>query len=137
MDRRDAADAPESPGPAGSHEFGRRGERLAAAFLQARGYRIVAANQRVGRGEIDLVVRRLGVLAFVEVKARRSGSCGAPEEAVTVRKQRQIARLAELWLAARPRLLAEVTEIRFDIVAVDATRRPPRVRHLVDAFDAS
>jgi len=119
----------------GPHEFGRAAERLAAAFLQAKGYRLVAANQRVGRGEIDLIVRRLGVLAFVEVKARRTRSCGAPEEAVGVRKRRQVVRLAELWLAARPHALRGVSEVRFDIVAVDATCRPALVRHLPAAFE--
>ena len=118
------------------HEFGRAAEQLASAFLQAKGYRILAANQRIGRGEIDLIVQRLGVLAFVEVKGRRTVTCGAPEEAVTPRKRRQIARLAELWLACRPQALCGVTEVRFDIVAVDATRRPPQVRHIPAAFEA-
>jgi putative endonuclease len=124
---------PARPDP---HEFGRLAERLAASFLQAKGYRILAVNQRVGRGEIDLIAQRLGVLAFVEVKGRRTLTCGAPEDAVTPRKRRQIARLAELWLACRPQALCGVTEIRFDIVAVDATRRPPQVRHIPAAFEA-
>ena len=45
-----------------------------------------------------------------------------------------VARLAELWLAARPWALTGVSEVRFDIVAVDAAARPPEVRHLEAAF---
>lgn len=117
------------------HEFGRAAERLAAAYLQDRAYRIVAVNQRVGRGEIDIIARRAGVLAFIEVKARRTRTCGSPEDAVTWQKRRQIARLAALWLGSHPRALLGVSDVRFDIIAVDALQRPPRVRHLQAAFE--
>jgi putative endonuclease len=113
---------------------GRQAEEAAAAYLRAQGWRVVGQNVRIGRGEIDLIARRRGVLAFVEVKARRSATCGAPEDAVSPRKRRQIARLVELWLAARPWALRGVDEVRFDIVAVDAGRRPALVRHLPAAF---
>ncbi len=114
--------------------FGRAAEQAAAAHLEREGYHILARNARVGRGEIDIVARRGRVLAFVEVKARRSAACGTPEEAVTPWKQHQIARLATLWLAGRPGLERAVTEIRFDVVAVDLAARPPGVRHLRAAF---
>ncbi len=118
-----------------AHEFGRAAERLAVRFLQEQAYRIVAVNQRVGRGEIDIIARRGAVLAFIEVKARRTRTCGAPEDAVTPRKCRQVARLAALWLGSHPRALAGVSDVRFDIIAIDAQQRPPRVRHLQAAFD--
>ena len=98
------------------------------------GWRVLGRNVRVGRGELDLIVRRGPILAFVEVKARRSRACGAPEDAVSVHKRRQVARLAELWLAARPWALRGVTEVRFDIVAVDLASGAPEVRHLPAAF---
>ena len=122
--------------PADPHEFGRAAERLAAVYLQQQAYRIIAVNQRVGRGEIDIIARRAGVLAFVEVKARRTRTCGAPEDAVTPRKRRQIARLAALWLGSHPRYLTGVSDVRFDIIAVDALEWPPRIRHLRAAFYA-
>jgi putative endonuclease len=95
---------------------------------------VLGRNVRIGRGELDLIVRRGGVLAFVEVKARRSAACGAPEDAVDRRKRQQVARLAELWLAARPWALRGVSDVRFDVVAVDASVHPPEVRHLAGAF---
>ncbi len=114
--------------------FGREAEEAAAAYLRARGWRLLGHNVRVGRGELDLIVRRGPVLAFVEVKARRSARCGAPEDAVSWRKRRQVARLAELWMASRPWALRGVGEVRFDIVAVDAAPLPAAVRHLPAAF---
>ena len=103
-------------------------------YLVRDGWTLLGRNVRIGRGELDLIVRRGGVLAFVEVKARRSTTCGAPEDAVDGRKRRQVSRLAELWLAARPWALHGVSDVRFDVVAVDATVRPPEVRHLPAAF---
>ncbi|HTX69479.1 MAG TPA: YraN family protein [Thermoleophilia bacterium] len=114
--------------------FGRAAEAAAARYLQARGWTLLGRNVRIGRGELDLIVRRGDVLAFVEVKARRSGSCGTPEDAVDGRKRRQVARLAELWLAARPWALRGVSDVRFDVVAVDAIGDHPQVRHLPGAF---
>jgi putative endonuclease len=114
--------------------FGRAAEDTAARYLVRRGWRLLDRNVRIGRGELDLVARRGTVLAFVEVKARRTRTAGAPEDAVTPHKRRQIARLAALWLAARPWALQGVSDVRFDIVAVDATAVPAAVRHLAAAF---
>ena len=114
--------------------FGRASEEAAARHLLSAGWVLLGRNVRVGRGELDLIARRGAVLAFVEVKARRTTTFGAPEDAVGPRKRRQVARLAELWLGARPWALRGVTDVRFDVVAVDATTRPPTVRHLPAAF---
>ena len=117
-------------------QFGRAAEETAARHLMREGWTLIGRNVRVGRGELDLIVRRRGVLAFVEVKARRTAAFGAPEDAVSPRKRRQVARLAELWLGARPWALRGVSDVRFDIVAVDATTFPAAVRHLPGAFTA-
>lgn len=115
-------------------QFGRQAERHAQRYLVERGWHIVAVNQRIGRGELDIIARKGGVLAFVEVKARRTSTCGSPEDAVTAQKQRQIRQLADLWLGARPSALRGVTDVRFDVIAVDWSRRPVQLRHLAGAF---
>lgn len=120
-----------------NQRLGRAAEAAAARYLEARGWRLLGRNVRVGRGELDLIARRGPVLAFVEVKARRTRTCGSPEDAVSAAKQRQVARLAELWLAARPWALGGVSDVRFDIVAVDLTSFPAAVRHLPAAFTAA
>ena len=114
--------------------FGRAAEDAAARYLVHRGWRLLGRNVRIGRGELDIVARRGRVLAFVEVKARRTHACGAPEDAVGTLKRRQVARLAELWLAARPWAMNGVDDVRFDIIAVDATAFPSSIRHLPAAF---
>ena len=88
-------------------DIGREGERLAAAFLEEQGCRLVMANFTVpvgrnGRGaevtgEIDLIALDGGVLCFVEVKTRRSNELFDPSAAVTLRKQRQITRTAKIY----------------------------------------
>jgi len=114
--------------------FGRDAEEAAARYLTGSGWTLLGRNVRIGRGELDLIARRGAVLAFVEVKARRTADYGAPEDAVDGRKRHKVARLAELWLAVRPWALRGVADVRFDIIAVDAASRPPVVRHLPGAF---
>lgn len=115
--------------------LGALGEDLAARYLRRRGYRILARNIRAGGVELDLIVQRFGLLAFVEVKTRRGAMQGPPEAAVDARKQRRIVQGAQAWLQAhdeiRPRRL------RFDVVSVapDARGRL-QTRHLPGAFDA-
>lgn len=111
----------------------RLGELLAAAWLLLKGYRMEARNWRCPQGELDIVARRGGLLVFVEVKTRTSGAAGSPEEAVTPAKRARLVRLAQLYLARRP---GPSPGCRFDVIAVDATRFPPRVRHLPGAFRA-
>jgi len=115
-------------------QFGRAAEEAAARYLTQSGWRLLGRNVRIGRGELDIVARRGRVLAFIEVKARRTHTCGAPEDAVSSLKRRQVARLAELWLAARPWATDGIDDVRFDIIAVDSTAIPSTIRHLPAAF---
>ncbi len=105
-----------------------RGERRAALHYRMRGYRILATNARAGGNEIDLVARRGRTLVFCEVKEKRGGRYGAPEEMVGQEKQRRVRRAAEAWLAVHPEL--DGCAVRFDIVAVS----PGGVERLADAF---
>jgi putative endonuclease len=122
---------PETPYP--PHELGRRGESLAAGYLLGRGWHILARNYRFGRREVDLVVRRDDLVAFVEVKTRAGPGYGAPEEAVTRLKQREIEAVALEYLTRhRP---GDV-DVRFDVlsIVVGADGRVERVEHLEDAW---
>src|SRR6476660_4888369 len=125
--RRDGAPRPER---VAAHFTGLSAESRAAAYLIAKGYRIVARRFRTPVGEIDIVARRGRALIFVEVKAR--GRLEDAAEAVIVRQQRRIIAAAEAWLASHP---DDVNcDIRFDVMLV-APRSLPR--HIVAAFDAS
>ena len=112
-------------------ELGRRGEDLAAAFLERRGWRVLARNVRSREGEIDIVAARGGVVAFVEVKTRRTTAFGTPAEAVTVRKRLRIRGLAAAYLAGS---VAGAREVRFDVVEVLCRRDGTQINHIEAAF---
>ena len=126
----DELSKPASPERVAAFRAGLSAEARAAAFLMAKGYRILARRFRTPHGEIDLVARRRNLVAFVEVKARASLDDAA--YAVTPRQQARIIAAAQAWLMAHPEH-AEF-ELRFDAVLI-APRRLPR--HLLAAFDAS
>ncbi|HKY06211.1 MAG TPA: YraN family protein [Blastocatellia bacterium] len=122
--------------------LGERGERAALRFLKRReGYRIVATNFRVplGRGltghkltaEIDIIAYDGDQLVFIEVKTRTSDEFIAPERAVDLRKQRQIARAAR-----RYRQLMKVTDesYRYDVVTVTACDKERAVGDRIEVF---
>ncbi|MDZ4699571.1 MAG: YraN family protein [Rhodothermales bacterium] len=117
-----------------NQEKGARGEDLAAAYLEGKGFTVVERNYRAKRGEIDLICRHIQhgrvVLVFVEVKMRRGVAFGRPEEAVDARKQVRMEAAAEAYLHLRG--LGEV-DCRFDVVGILAGE-PPRIRHFVDVF---
>jgi putative endonuclease len=132
MRRRTGPDPPAAPRPERlvAFRFGLSAESRAAAYLIAKGYRIVARRWRSPAGEIDIVARRRGTLVFVEVKARERLDDAA--EAVIVRQQRRIVAAAQAWLASHPDDVNSA--IRFDVVLVAPKSLP---RHIQAAFDAS
>jgi putative endonuclease len=106
-------------------ELGRRGEELAAAYLQQAGFRIVASNFSVPVGrnrvgvvinvEIDLVAYEESTLCFVEVKSRASDWFADPSVNVDVRKQRQITRAARVY---RRIFGLAGADYRYDVVSI-------------------
>jgi putative endonuclease len=112
-------------------ELGQIGETLAATYLTTRGWQIVDRNVRYREGEIDIIAARGDILAFIEVKTRRSTTFGSPAEAVTWKKQRRIRALASRYLAERH---PGAHAIRFDVVDIARDRGGFLVTHLEDAF---
>ncbi len=98
-----------------AQRLGRWGERLAAAYLEQRGYAILACNARTPYGELDLVARQGEVTVFVEVKTRRSQSFGLPEAGVTPRKQAHLLSAAQSYLQTHPDLNGDW---RVDVIAI-------------------
>ena len=114
--------------------LGNWGEDKAALYLRLHGYRIVERNFRCRQGEIDVIARKGGVIAFVEVKLRKNAEHGEAREFVTRAKQRRVISAAELWLMKTGCEL----QPRFDVIEVYApegtdTRRPA-IRYLENAF---
>jgi putative endonuclease len=116
---------------------GQQGEEFAVGHLAAHGYRLIERNWRPGnamRGEIDCIAWHGPILCFIEVKTRASNERGAPREAVTLSKQRQLSSLANAYVSRRR--LGEVA-CRFDVVEVWMGNDPARARIAVhqNAFD--
>jgi putative endonuclease len=125
-----AAEKLASPARVAAFQTGLSAESRAAAYLMAKGYRILAKRFRTPYGEIDLVARKRNLLVFVEVKARASLDEAA--YAVTPRQQQRIINAAQAWLMAHPEHAG--FDMRFDAMLIAPKRLP---RHLLAAFDAS
>ena len=126
---------PSGAGASATGALGADGERLAARYLQQRGYRILARGHRQRLGELDLIALDGSTLVFVEVKTWRRGDAGDPSEAVDARKQERLTRAALIYLKRR-RLLEHPA--RFDVVSIVWVERDaqPQIRHFVNAFEA-
>jgi putative endonuclease len=117
--------------------LGALGERIAARWMARDGWQVVDRRWRSGRRDLDLVAIRDNVVAFVEVKTRRSTWSGQPVEAVNWRKQRELTRSAQAWMDQRGVLLAPTGAVfRFDVVGIVASRERVGVRHVESAFAA-
>jgi putative endonuclease len=122
-------------------ETGRRGERLAAQYLEKNGYRLVVSNFKVpiGRnsrgvpvtGEIDIVALDNETLCFVEVKTRTSAEFAEPLASVTRRKQRQITRTARVY---RRIFGLSKMNYRFDVVSIVIAQNADPEIELTKAF---
>jgi putative endonuclease len=106
---------------------GRFAEALCLWHLRLRGYRVLAHGYRVPSGEIDILARRGGVLAAIEVKARATRAQAS--EAISFRQRRRIARALDHFLRTRPDLAG--LDLRFDVMLV-APRGLPH--HQPDAW---
>ncbi len=115
-------------------ERGSWGEERAALFLRLHGYRIVEQNFRCRQGEIDIIARKGGIVAFVEVKQRKNANFGEAREFVTYSKQRRVIAAAELWLVKTGCEL----QPRFDVIEVYAPEGTktlfPEINHIENAF---
>jgi len=115
----------------GAGELGELGERLAERWIVRRGWRVLARRFRVGHRDLDLIVRRGGTVAFVEVKTRYSAGFGGPVCAVGAGKRRHLWRAATVWI---DRYGAPGVEYRFDVIGVLVGGGLIRVLHVENAF---
>lgn len=114
------------------HKRGLAGEMIAQRYLEEAGWRLLAHRFRLGRLEIDLILRKERTVAFVEVKTRCGSTFGSPLEAVTWAKQREIGRVASGWL---DRFGSPQDEYRFDVVGVRLMAGgKAKIQHVEDAF---
>ncbi|GAB6183354.1 YraN family protein [Thermodesulfovibrio hydrogeniphilus] len=110
----------------GKIDLGREGEKLAAEYLNKKGYKILETNFRTKFGEIDIVAKNKDFIVIVEVKTRLSDKFGEPELAVDYRKQQKLKKLALYYL----KHIGKEYPVRFDVIAIKGSE----IHHIEDAF---
>jgi putative endonuclease len=113
--------------------LGDSAERVAALYLEQRGCKILARNFRMRMGEIDLIAQDAEGLAFIEVKARRGTAHGAPEEAITPRKQIRLVRLAEAFMAQQAEFAGRPWRVDLVAIQLDRAGKVMRINHIKNA----
>ena len=115
------------------HREGLAGELAAARHLESLGWTILAHRFRFGRHDLDLIARRGSLVAFVEVKARRSTSFGSGAESVGWQKRAILRLVAGVWIARSGR---PGERYRFDLALVTWPPETgfPHVFHVEDAW---
>ncbi len=94
--------------------LGRRGESLAAQWLEQRGFSILHRNWRHGHCELDLVAAKDGRLHFVEVKSRTNHLFGKPEESVDHKKLERLMSAAAGYLEQYP----DWIQVQYDVLGL-------------------
>lgn len=115
-------------------ELGNFGERVAAFYLEKKGYEILRRNYCVKGGEIDIIAKKDGIIAFVEVKTRAPDYISGGFEALTNRKKRLIIKTAEQYSLKHPHEL----QPRFDAVEIITDgKKVTGFNYVENAFDGS
>jgi len=118
--------------PAVRRRAGAYWEKMAEAFLSARGLRLLQRNFSCRLGEIDLVMEDRDTVVFIEVKYRKSSSHGSGADAVNMQKQHRISRTAAFYLAKNPARADQFC--RFDVVSIDPDKDEQDINWIKNAF---
>lgn len=116
-----------------SRNLGRWGEEQAAKYLRHRAYKILDMNYKCRGGEIDIIARKGGFIAFVEVKLRKNADFASGREFVNYSKQQRIIMTAQLYLQEHPCEL----QPRFDVIEIYAPNGSEgriSIEHIKNAF---
>ena len=110
--------------------LGKKGEALAKAFLQQKGYTILDTNWRHEKDEIDIIAMDGSELVIVEVKTRSTDFYGDPYESVGYTKEQFLIRATESYLEEKD---LDV-DSRFDIISIVINQKGEHIEHIEDAF---
>ncbi len=113
------------------NDLGKKGEAIAASFLQRKGYEIIDENWCYGKAEVDLIALYDDTIIFIEVKTRSGNYFAEPEDFVDAKKQKLFAEAAEEYVF----LVDHKGEIRFDIIAILIKNDQSfDIKHIEDAW---
>lgn len=115
---------------ANHNQLGVKGEEIALAFLKQKKYRVIETNWREQKFEIDIIAINQNEIVFIEVKTRSTNFFGAPEEAVTIKKQQHLIEGADYYINKNEIDL----ECRFDVIAIVLNENKQDINHIINAF---
>jgi putative endonuclease len=115
-------------------KLGKKGEDRAEEYLKRKGFLILDKNYRYGHKEIDLIGKEGNTIVFVEVKTGRSKRFGAPEERVSLRKQKNITMAALDYIQKSS---VNGCDFRFDVLAISYEKGKESINHIRNAFMVS
>jgi putative endonuclease len=115
---------------AAHNELGKKGEAMAIAFLEKKGYVILEKNYRYQKAEVDIIAKKNNILSVVEVKMRSSNYFGNPQDFVNRKKIKLLVTAIDYYIQERD---LDV-EVRFDIIAILQNKNQLDIQHLEDAF---
>ncbi|MBN2285333.1 MAG: YraN family protein [Tissierellales bacterium] len=110
-------------------EIGTQSEKLVVDFLVEKGYEILEINFRNRIAEIDIIVKSMDIICFIEVKSRKSLKYGLPREAVNKKKMNQMIKGAMSYINYKN---LKNMKYRFDVVEVYINES--RINHIENAF---
>jgi putative endonuclease len=114
--------------------FGDFGERVAASFLESKGYTILERNWSVREGEIDLIASKPDELIYVEVRSRRGSQMATPEESINPRKAARVRTAALAYSTQHPEAPGN-QRIDAVVIELDAKGRVMRVEQIENAIE--
>ena len=116
------------------NELGKWGEQYAADYLQSIGYDIIERDWRIGHRDIDIIARTGDgtTVVFVEEKTRTSDVVTKPDDAVDIKKIRNIGYAANNYIKTK----GIVDEVRFDIISIIGNNKEnAQLEHIIEAFN--
>lgn len=119
---------------AAHNELGKKGEEIAAGFLETKGLHVLDRNYRFQKAEVDLVALQMtpAELVFVEVKTRSDTRWINPEDAINEVKKKQLFKAADSYIYEKQ---MSTVPVRFDVIAISMDNpEHPLIHHIEDAF---
>jgi putative endonuclease len=121
-----------SPKPSHNTIFGKKGEDAIVAYLKQQGYQLLERNYKSNHGEIDIIVQKNTVIAFVEVKLRNRKTI-ALEQLISEQKQHKIEKTARMFIAQK-NIALNATIFRFDVALVSCHENTLEYNYIESAF---
>lgn len=113
-----------------TREKGSVAEEIAIGYLKKNGYEILDQNWYNQHHELDIIARKDGFVAIIEVKSLASNYMREPYQSVNRNKQRMIISAANAYI--RKHNIND--DIRFDIISIVMNRNEPQIEHIENAF---